>query len=99
MIKQHHLLLTALALLLLPDITQSQTYTPSNRPPRADNSIGTIVNPTGADNFNITGGLQRGQNLFHSFTDFSVPTGGSANFDNPAGRSIITRVTGNFFSD
>jgi filamentous hemagglutinin family protein len=99
MIKQHHLLLTAIALLLLSDITQAQTYTPSNRPPQADNSIGTIVNPTGANNFNITGGLQRGQNLFHSFTDFSVPTGSAAIFDNPAGRSIITRVTGSFFSD
>jgi filamentous hemagglutinin family protein len=99
MIKHRHLLLTAITLLLLPDITQAQTYTPSNRPPRADNSIGTVVNPTGANNFNITGGLQRGQNLFHSFTDFSVPTGSAAIFDNPAGRSIITRVTGISFSD
>jgi filamentous hemagglutinin family protein len=44
--------------------------------------------------------LQRGQNLFHSFTDFSIPTGGAANFTNPAGnQSIISRVTGNLFSD
>jgi filamentous hemagglutinin family protein len=80
--------------------TQAQTYQPSNRIPIADNSqIGTQV--SGANNnFDITGGLQRGQNLFHSFQDFSVPTGGSANFANSAGnQSIITRVTGNLFSD
>jgi filamentous hemagglutinin family protein len=44
--------------------------------------------------------LNRGQNLFHSFQDFSVPTGGAATFTNPVGnQSIITRVTGNLFSD
>jgi filamentous hemagglutinin family protein len=93
-------LFTTTTLLLLPNIVQAQTYSPSNRPPVEDTSIGTIVNPTGANNFNIDGGLQRGQNLFHSFTDFSVPTGGAANFTNPQGnQSIITRVTGNLLSD
>jgi filamentous hemagglutinin family protein len=100
---QKHLfsLLSTTTLLLLSNIVQAQTYTPSNRIPAADNSqIGTIVNPTGDNNFNIDGGLRRGQNLFHSFTDFSVPIGGAANFTNPMrDRSIITRVTGNFFSD
>ena len=93
-------LFTTTFLSFLPSIAQSQTYTPSNRTPQADNSIGTTVTNVGANNFNITGGLQRGQNLFHSFTDFSIPTGGAANFTNPAGnQSIITRVTGNLFSD
>jgi filamentous hemagglutinin family protein len=100
MIKHLSLFLTNTVLFLLPNIAQAQTYTPSNRTPQADNSIGTVVNPTGTNNFNIDGGLQRGQNLFHSFTDFSIPTGGAANFSNPAGtQSIITRVTGNLFSD
>jgi filamentous hemagglutinin family protein len=95
-----HLLPILTTALLLPSIAQAQTYTPSNRTPQTDNSIGTIVTNTGANNFNITGGLQRGQNLFHSFTDFSIPTGGAANFTNPTGnQSIITRVTGNLFSD
>jgi filamentous hemagglutinin family protein len=78
----------------------AQIYQPSNRIPVADNSqIGTQVSGSN-NNFEITGGLQRGQNLFHSFQDFSVPTGGSANFANPAGnQSMITRVTGNLFSD
>jgi filamentous hemagglutinin family protein len=97
------LLLTPIALtsvLLGANITQAQTYTPSNRIPIADKTIiGTQVSGSN-NNFNITGGLSREQNLFHSFTDFSVPTGGAAIFTNPVGnQSIITRVTGNLFSD
>ena len=80
-------------------IASDQTYQPSNRVPIADNTLGTQV--TGSNNnFAITGGVNRGQNLFHSFQDFSVPTGGAATFVNPVGnQSIITRVTGNLGSD
>jgi filamentous hemagglutinin family protein len=102
MIKYILPLLTTTVLSLLPYIAQAQTYRPSDRKPQTDNSIGTIVTESLPNNFNITGGLRRGQNLFHSFTDFSIPTGGAANFTNPQGnQSIITRVTGslNFFSD
>jgi filamentous hemagglutinin family protein len=78
---------------------QAQTYTPSNRAPVADTTLGTQVTG-GNNNFNITGGLTKGQTTFHSFTDFSVPTNGQASFANPVGnRDIITRVTGNSFSD
>jgi filamentous hemagglutinin family protein len=79
----------------------AQDYKPSNRPPVADSTlIGTQVSSGDGKNFNITGGLNRGQTLFHSFQDFSVPTNGSANFTNPAGiRDIISRVTGGSFSD
>jgi filamentous hemagglutinin family protein len=92
-------LLIAIGTISLPTITRAQTYQPSNRIPVADNSLGTQV--FGANNnFTITGGLNRGQNLFHSFQDFSVPTGGATTFLNPVGnRSIITRVTGGNFSD
>jgi filamentous hemagglutinin family protein len=48
----------------------------------------------------IDGGAVRGTNLFHSFQQFSIPTGGSASFNNASDiRNIITRVTGNNVSD
>lgn len=43
----------------------------------------------------IQGGTQRGLNLFHSFSAFSIPTNGSAIFQNdPSIGSIFARVTG-----
>ena len=60
------------------------------------------TNVTGADgrNFTIDGGAQVGGNLFHSFRDFSVPTGGSAFFNNGGDiNNIINRVTGGNFSN
>jgi filamentous hemagglutinin family protein len=91
--------LTAISIVSFSPNTHAQTYQPSNRIPIADNSLGTQV--SGANNnFTITGGVNLGQNLLHSFTDFSVPTGGAATFDNLLGKqSIITRVTGGNFSD
>lgn len=50
----------------------------------------------------ITGGTlaSDSQTLFHSFQEFSVPTGGAALFQNdPALTAIITRITGNLPSD
>ncbi len=61
--------------------------------------INTVVNTQGTT-FTITGGTQIGGNQFHSFQEFSVPTGNTAYFNNGADISnIISRVTGNSISN
>ncbi|NMG22782.1 filamentous hemagglutinin N-terminal domain-containing protein [Brasilonema bromeliae] len=58
-----------------------------------------IVTPSG-NTINITGGTQAGSNLFHSFKEFSIPTGNEAFFNNTVDiANIITRVTGGSRSD
>ncbi|MEH2024399.1 MAG: hypothetical protein V7K62_12540 [Nostoc sp.] len=46
----------------------------------SDGSLNTSVSQNG-NNFTITNGSAAGSNLFHSFGQFSVPTGGSATFN------------------
>ncbi len=57
------------------------------------------VTPNGDTNI-ISGGTQAGSNLFHSFEEFSVLSGSTANFNNAADiQNIISRVTGKSVSN
>jgi filamentous hemagglutinin family protein len=63
-----------------------------------DGTLGTQVTTRGPSNliFLIQGGTRVGDNLFHSFAQFSIPTNGQANFQNDTNvANIFARVTGN----
>ena len=68
---------------------------------RADGTFSTeVIRSSDNLHFTINEGDRVGDNLFHSFDVFSVPTSGSAVFANPADISnIISRVTGDFSSN
>lgn len=64
----------------------------------SDNTLNTAV--AGSSNYIITNGTRVGNNLFHSFSQFSIPDNGSASFDNPTDiQNIFSRVTGGSISD
>jgi len=53
------------------------------------------IAPPNCTDCEITGGTQAGRNLFHSFNQFSIPTGGRALFNNAVDiQNIFTRITG-----
>ncbi len=63
----------------------------------------TLPNPSQVINqgtgFLIEGGTPTGGNLFHSFTEFSIPTGSAAYFNNASNIiNIISRITGSNLS-
>ena len=65
-----------------------------------DGTLSTKVTSPDGLNYTISIGELRGGNLFHSFSQFSIPTGGSAFFDNAFDiENIIGRVTGGSISN
>ncbi len=59
-----------------------------------DGTLSTTVTQTG-NAFAIDNGTRVGNNLFHSFSQFSVPTGGAAIFNNAVDvQNIFSRITG-----
>ena len=65
----------------------------------SDSTVNTQVNQNG-NVAEITGGQAEGGNLFHSFQDFSIPTGNEAFFNNANNISnIFSRVTGGNISN
>ncbi|MDJ0589079.1 MAG: filamentous hemagglutinin N-terminal domain-containing protein [Pleurocapsa sp. MO_226.B13] len=92
MLKALHLLLKIILyacgfLLTISKVSSAQVT--------SDNTTNTQVNQNG-NVAEIRGGERRGSNLFHSFRDFSVPTGNEAFFNNNADTisNILGRVTG-----
>ncbi|MCP6761343.1 MAG: S-layer family protein [Fischerella sp. CENA71] len=84
--------LVSLCFLLKTDLIQAQVS--------SDGTLSTQVTTTNNRDFNITNGNKVGSNLFHSFKEFSVPTGGSAAFANDLDvKNIINRVTGGSISN
>jgi filamentous hemagglutinin family protein len=64
-----------------------------------DSTLGTQVNAIGTV-FEINNGTRSGNNLFHSFSQFSIPRGGSAIFNNALDvQNIFSRVTGSQVSN
>lgn len=58
-----------------------------------DESLSTNVEQQGENQLNINGGEREGNNLFHSFEEFSIPEGLEAVFENaPDIENIFTRI-------
>lgn len=79
----------------------------AQRRPIADENLPenerTIVTPEdnirGLPGDRIDGGARRGDNLFHSFQEFSIDEGRAAYFSGPGVVNILSRVTGNNVSE
>ena len=83
-----------LSLLLATTTSAGAQIIPNNTLPN-----NTIVAPNG-QTINIEGGTRSGGNLFHSFQEFNLGTGGTAFFNNAVDiQNILSRVTGGNISN
>lgn len=81
-------------LLLLP-LTLLAWINPAKAQIIPDGSVGSIVTPSGISSDTIDGGALRGNNLFHSFSEFNINSGRGVYFNQTVDVSnIFTRVTG-----
>ena len=65
-----------------------------------DGTLSTEVSTDNNSDFTVNAGEQKGNNLFHSFAEFSIPNNGSVVFNNGLSiQNIITRVTGSSISN
>ncbi len=65
-----------------------------------DRTVQTTVTQPIVNQFEINGGMRSGNNLFHSFSQFSLPTNGSVIFNNATDiQTIFSRVTGSQLSN
>jgi filamentous hemagglutinin family protein len=90
--KRLNSLVKGLCLGVICSLTFAPTYVKSQITP--DGTVNTETQQEG-NNVDITGGSREGNNLFHSFEEFSIPTGEEATFLNDTDiENIFTRVTG-----
>ncbi|NEO80376.1 filamentous hemagglutinin N-terminal domain-containing protein [Moorena sp. SIO4G3] len=84
-----HLLVSSV---LIPNIATAQIS--------SDGTLSTTVTSDDGVNFLIESGVRTSDHLFHSFSEFSVPSNGSAFFNNAADIvNIFSRVTGGNISN
>lgn len=89
-IKHLGWLLTLVLPALASGHSQAQPITPESGP----DGTNTVVTPEG-NRFDITGGTRSGANLFHSFEQFGLNSGQTANFvSKPEIQNILGRIVG-----
>jgi filamentous hemagglutinin family protein len=63
-------------------------------PTSGNGTLGTVISPPIGNIYNITGGTRAGTNLFHSFENFSVGAGDTANFLNTGSQTLTSNILG-----
>jgi len=86
--------LSWLLTLVLPTLASGHSQAQPITPELSPDGTNTVVTPQG-NRFDITGGTRSGANLFHSFEQFGLNSGQSANFvSNPEIQNILGRIVG-----